>query len=44
MLGHRQVAAYLLGPKLRVVQTREGKRYLADVPPLPVFANRPIPL
>ena len=38
------LAAYLLGPKLRVVQTRDGKRYLADVPPVPVFASRPMPI
>ena len=38
------LAAYLLGPKPRVVKTRDGSRYLADVPPVPVFASRPMPL
>jgi membrane associated rhomboid family serine protease len=39
------VAAYLLGPTLKIVETDGGsRRYLADVPPIGIFASKPIRL
>jgi len=37
------VAAYLLGPTLKIVETDGGaKKYLADVPPIGIFASKPV--
>lgn len=37
------VAAYLLGPTLKIVETDGvSRKYLADVPPIGIFASKPI--
>lgn len=37
------LVAYLLGPRLKIVATDGGsKKYLADVPPIGIFASKPI--
>lgn len=36
------VVAYMLGPTLKLIQTKGGKRYLTDCPPIPLLANPPV--
>lgn len=36
------VVAYMLGPTLKLIETKSGKRYLTDCPPIPLLANPPV--